>query len=134
MIAGSASARTLDLFVDEELTYEQALEIASRFPLRATFQSRVTSVRRAGRKFGPYRAWYAYWRVGKRPIQRYIGSTHKKRRIEAAHKLLQHMIDQAAAAAVRLPEVVKLLELQRLSGAKEDEDLVAIVQVVGEVK
>ena len=134
MITESATARTLELFVDEEITYERALEIAAKIPLRATFQSRKFYAHREGRKFGPYRAWYAYWRQGKRPIQRYIGGTQKKRQIDAAHKLLQHMIDQATAAALKLPQVARLLELQRLSGAKEDDDLVAVVHVVGEAK
>lgn len=134
MIVESAVARTLELFVDEEITFDRACEIASRIPLRATFTSRKFYAHRDGRKFGPYRAWYAYWRVGKRSIQRYIGHTSKKRQIDAAHKLLQQLIDQATAAAVKVPEVARLLELQRLAGAKEDDDLVAVVRVVGEAK
>jgi hypothetical protein len=129
----SAAARTLQLFT-EEMTLERALAIAARFPVRATLRSGKFYRTKAGRRFGPYRAWFAYWRAKKATVHRYVGDDRKKREVELAHALLQRLLDEAAAAVAKLPEVAKLRELQRLAGAKEDDDCVAVVAVIGAVK
>lgn len=132
-MSGSAAARTLRLF-DEEMTLERALEIAARIPVRAKFRWGKFFTKQGGRQFGPYRKWFAYWRTGGTRVHRYIGDERKKREIELAHALLQRLLDEATAAAAKVPEVKRLRELQQLAGAKEGDDSIAVVNVVGAVK
>lgn len=129
----TAAARTLEMFGDE-MTLERALEIAARFPVRATLRRRTFYRKKGGRRFGPYKAWFAYWSAEKATVHRYVGDDRKRKDVVAAHALLQRMLDEATAAVCRLPEVVKLRELQRLAGAKEGDDSMAVVKVVGEAK
>ncbi len=132
-MSASAAARTLELFV-EEMTLERALEIAARFPVRATLKHRKFYRNKGSRRFGPYRAWFAYWCAEKTTVHRYVGDDRKKMEIEAAHALLRRELDEATAAVARLPEVMRLRELQRLAGAKEGDDSFAVVKFVGDVK